>query len=499
MAARIIICVTAQRAIAAVFENGKLGACQEYALNEPGRQDFANLLRAHPGAPVRLMVDSVEEDYHAEVLPHVAGAARQELVRRKLGQLYRGTPYRAAWIQGREPDKRRDDHYLFVALSNAELLRPWLEMLQSFQSPLAGIYLLPMVTQTLVARLKLAVPDLLVVTRHDGGLRQSFFQGGQLKASRLAFAARGHSASAASLAADIGKTRLYLNSLRLTTHEAKLAVLLLDTDDSMEALQQCLQATPGFASSRRLAHDELSAHLGGAPLHGPHALHMTVLGMRCPAHSLAPPGATLNFRRQWQRRLLWAASAAVTAGAMGVAGANLYQHHRLGGATRQLETQAQALQASYDAVAKTFPHAPASAGNLEKAVRLSLRLGQDSRTPELLMLAVSRALENSPEITLLHLDWKFGAATQDGGADGWIESGRVEGEIRPFQGDFRRAMESVERFASALAQHPGIASVSVLQMPLDVHSSAALSGNTQGSSEAARAAFRIGVVVKARK
>jgi len=499
MAAKIIVSVAPQRAIAAVFENGKLGPCQEYALNEQGRQGFGNLLLAHTGAPVRLMVDTVEEDYHTEVLPHVSGSARQELVRRKLGQLYRSTPYHAAWIQGREPDKRRDDRYLFVALTNAEILRPWLETLQSFQAPLAGVYLFPMVTQELVARLKLAMSDLLVVSRHNGGLRQSYFQGGLLKASRLALAEREHSPSAANLAADIVKTRLYLNSLRLTAHETKLAVLLLDTDGSMESLQQCLHSTPGIASSQRLSLDELSARLGGVPLRGPHALHMTVLGMRCPAHNLAPPGTTRNFRGHRQRRLLLAASAAVTAVAMIVAGATLYQGHRLGRATLQLETEARSLQASYDAIAKAFPHAPASAGNLEKAVQLSIRLGQDSRTPDQFMLAVSRTLESSPEIMLFHLAWKFGAAAQDGGDNGWIESGMVEGEIRPFQGDYRRAMKSVERFAEKMAQHPDIASVSVLQMPLDIHSSAALSGSTQGSSEAARAGFKIRVVLKERK
>ena len=99
-----------------------------------------------------------------------------------------------------------------------------------------------MVTQDLVARLKLVAPDLLVVTKHNGGLRQSFFQGKQLKASRLSLADQEHSASAANLAADIGKTRLYLNSLRLIAREAKLTVLLLDTDDSMEELQQRLQS-----------------------------------------------------------------------------------------------------------------------------------------------------------------------------------------------------------------------------------------------------------------
>ena len=511
MSAKIIICVTTQRAIAAVFESGKLGPCQEFAINEDGQRAFGNLLHAHPGIPVYLMVDSVEEDFHAEILPHVSGSARQELVRRKLKQLYRNTPYYTAWTQGREQDKRRDDHYLFAALTNAELLRPWLETLHLCQAPLAGVYLLPMVTQDLVARLKLVASDLLVVTKHNCGLRQSFFQGKQLKASRLAFADQEHCASAAILAADIGKTRLYLNSLRLMTRETKLTVLLLDTDDSMAELQQRLQADPGFTTVLRLSHNELSARLGGLPLRCPYALHMEALGLQQPANNLAPASATRNFWQYRQRRLMYAASAAVTAMALIWGGTNLYQRHQINNATRQLETETQTLQARYAEITKTFPQAPASAENLEKAVQLAIRIKQDSRTPEKAMLAVSRALETSPEIMLTRLTWKFGATGRDAGTAGpeaapaagtvgWRESGMVEGEIMPFHGDYRGAMLSVNRFAGKMAHDPDIASVSVVQMPLNIHSSTALSGNTldAGNSETMRAEFKIKVIMKER-
>ncbi|BCB25554.1 hypothetical protein SKTS_04400 [Sulfurimicrobium lacus] len=511
MTTKIIICVTTQHAIAAVFESGKLGICQTFAVSEDGQRAFGNLLHAHPGIPVYLMVDSVEEDYHAEILPHASGSSRQELVRRKLKQLYRSTSYYTAWIQWRESDKRRDDHYMFAALTNAELLRPWLETLHVFQSPLAGVYLLPMVTQVLLARLKLAASDLLVVSKQNGGLRQSFFQASQLKASRLALADQEHINSAVELAADIGKTRLYLNSLRLMAREAKLTVLLLDTHDSMEDLQQHLQADPGFTTVMRLSSAELSARLGGVPLLCPYALHMTVLGLQQPVNNLAPAIVTRNFWRHQQRRLTFAASAVVTAAALVWAGANLYQSHQLDNATHRLETEAQALQTRYVEITKAFPQAPASAENLEKAVQLAIRIKQDSRTPEKAMLAVSRALESSPEIMLTRLSWKFGAPGQGAGntgvevappagAAGWREAGLVEGEIRPFHGDYRSAMASVNRFAGKMAHDPEIASVSVVEMPLNIHSSNALSGNTldAGTNETMRAEFKIKIVMKGR-
>lgn len=504
MSAKIIICVTMQSAVAAVFESGKLGPCQEFSLHEDGLQAFGKLLRANPHMPVYLMVDSVEEDYRAEVLPHVTGSARQELVRRKLTQLYRSTPYSAAWIQGREHDKRRDDHYLFVALTNADLVRPWLEALQLFQARIAGVYLLPMVTERLVAMLKLTTPELLVVTKHHGGLRQSFFQDRQLKASRLTLADPKQGDSAASLAANIGKTRLYLNSLRLTAREAKLAVLLLDTDDSMGDLLTHLEADPGFAMCLRLPPHELGAHLGGVFPGSAHALHMTVLGLHPPGNNLAPVSATRSFCVGRQRRTIMQASAAVTAIALIWAGANFYQRHQFSRATHPLEMQAQALQARYVEIAKTFPQAPVSADRLEKAVQLSRHIRRDRRTPETAMSAIGRALEANPAIMLSRLNWKFDACEQDRDKTGsrpagWCETCLVEGEVRPFHGDYRGAMESVERFVGSMAQDKDVAGVSATRMPLDIHSSTALSGNVlAGGDEPRRAEFRIRVQLKGR-
>ena len=61
-------------------------------------------------------------------------------------------------------------------------------------------------------------------------------------------------------------------------------------------------------------------------------------------------------------------------------------------------------------------------------------------------------------------------------------------------------MASVNRFAGKMAHDPDIASVSVVQMPLNIHSSNALSGNTldAGNNETMRAEFKIKVVMKER-
>ncbi|PWB49134.1 MAG: hypothetical protein C3F18_10580 [Nitrosomonadales bacterium] len=510
MTAKIIVCVTSQGAIGALFEHGKLGLCRKFPATEAGQREFGGLLQAHPAAPVYLMADSVEEDYHVEVLPHVTGSARNELLQRKLKQLYRNTPYYTAWVQGRDSGKRRDDRYLFAALTNGDMLRPWLDVLHLHQAPLAGLFLLPMVSQELLALLNLSQPDVLLVSRHHDGLRQSFFQGGQLKASRLAVVGT-ENVAAASLLAEIGKTRLYLNSLRLAARESRLAVLLLDSDDSLEEVQRSLQADPSFAC-QRLTQQELNARLKIMPAGNcPYITHMTVLGLRQPACNLAPASVTRSHLRHQQRRTLYGASAVAAAVSLIWAGANLFQQYQLDDEERQLAGQTQDRLARYAEVAKTFPQSPASADNLEKAVQLADHLKQDSRTPEHMMQVVSRALETSPEIALTRLGWKYGVpgenadkaplAAPPAAGGRWQEWGMVEAEVRPFHGDYRAAMASINRFADKLKHDPDIAAASVTQMPLNVHPASALSGNTldTASTDSVRAEFKLKLVLKARQ
>jgi len=51
---------------------------------------------------VLLVADTVDEDYRSEVLPHVQGRARAELLARKLKQVFRNARFTGAWRQDRK-------------------------------------------------------------------------------------------------------------------------------------------------------------------------------------------------------------------------------------------------------------------------------------------------------------------------------------------------------------------------------------------------------------
>jgi len=89
-----------------------------------------------------LIADAIEEEYRLESLPHTSGNARAELLERKLNQFNRNNLFRTAHFINQDKDKRKDDNFLFVALSNAEFLQGWMSVVQVNQVPLVGLYLL---------------------------------------------------------------------------------------------------------------------------------------------------------------------------------------------------------------------------------------------------------------------------------------------------------------------------------------------------------------------
>jgi hypothetical protein len=168
-------------------------------------------------------------------------------------------------------------------------------------------------------------------------------------------------------------------------------------------------------------------------------------------------------------------------------------------------------QAYYQEVTRQFPAAPTSADNLKKAVEIAQRLRQSARTPDAMMHVVSRALEASPSIVLRELSWNYDqSALETGGgaargpstpvrsgAATRRQGGLVAGEIRPFRGDYRAAIETINALAARLARDPQVAEVRVVKLPLNVNPSLQISGNTLDSrEEAGTADFRLLLIMK---
>ncbi len=520
MREKLLICVSTLQASAAVWRAGKITRLEQFAHDEKGLAACREFLASHPNRPTLVMVDAVEEDYRFETLPHSWGAERAQMVSRKLKQYYRNTPYIGAWIQGREGEKRRDDRYLLAALTNPDIATDWLRLVSNQGLPLVGVYLLPMVSGALLDKLQVKASNVLLAAQHTGGLRLTFFRDRQFRLSRLT---RGDSAKAADpvrlFAGEISNTRHYLHALRTATLDEHLTVVLLDRNDDLAAVAEAITQDNPALDCVRVGRAELASCVHIDPqwvAATPDALYLQLLGMQFPASNIAPATATTGYRYYRASRAIFATCAGLGALTAVWAGANGWQAYGVHSEAAEVAQQSTAQDTQYQQVTLKFPPTPTTGENLKRAVDIAQAVREKARDPMPMMATVSQALQASPNIVLREFGWRYGVADIEKGASESAsaqarplpgatppdrrQSAYLSGEIRPFSGDYRAAIETINALAGRLRAHPSVAEVRTTKMPLNVSPQAALSGNTLDASRAqtGTAEFELVVVFKPR-
>jgi len=458
----------------------------EFPASAEGLAAFRKIVVKHARLPMLLVADTVDEDYRSEVLPHVQGHARDELLARKLKQVFRNTRFTGAWRQARETAGRRDDRYLLAALPDAEWLTPWLSVLHSERVPLAGITPLALAYQHLLEKLREQSSHTLLACRLNNGLRLSYYHNGLLRFSRL-IGGDTPTQLPGNAADEIAKTQLYLSGQRILPREARLHVLLLDPTGQLDSAQAQLNADPAFstrlvdmpslARALRIPDDFLAATPEVAPLA---AIAGEVLKL-----NLAPPELLQPHTEFRWRRGLHAAAGIVAVLGLGLT-ATYWLHARdLDDQARQLAQQYQQFDSRYQAIARTFPTQAMAPEQLIQTVSLARQLDSAQTDVAALLATIGQSLLAAPDITLDSLNWTEESPVSSGEVRVSLDAG-----LTPFDGNYRAAMQRIEGFMHTLQAMPGVQDVSLRSSPVNADSSSTLSGKTLNADVADAPAAR---------
>ncbi|HTT40191.1 MAG TPA: hypothetical protein VMH32_21275 [Burkholderiales bacterium] len=454
--------------------------------HEADHQGFADMLRGARGLPVYLMADTLDEDYRIETLPHALGQDRREMLERKLKQLYRTTPYYGAVMQERETSRRRDDRYLFAALTNPDGFSTWLQILTANAASVAGVFLLPTLSLGLLKKLELKEPNLLLVSKHEAGVRQTFLKDQRFRISRLTPLRHAQSASIEFSAEEIRNTRMYLDALNVMHVDDVLTVIILDHDGALAPLTDAVVAGRRNIRALRVGPEEIVSKVGidrETLASSPDALHLFLLGHESsPKFNLAPPAMTSAFVRHRLTRRIYAATSASALVAALWTGLNVYQLIGLKGRAAELETLAQQETLRYQKLSRSFPPAPVPSEQLKLTVEVAERIAGMGRLPDTAFQVVSHTLDRYPNVRLNALQWKVGrtATSAEGGAATLplSQSALLDVELTGTPGDYKETLASLNSFARDLGTNDKVAGAKIVKVPLNVASSGTLSGST---------------------
>lgn len=266
MAARHIIYLTNAHLVSLVARGGRIVGRTVFPVSGTGEADFERHLQGLRGVPTHVITDLAEEDFRVDTIPHLGSRDREAVLARKLAQLFRNTAFRHAIAQGREAEGRRDDRVVYTAITNGEILRPWVEMLERLQVPVEGIHSSAVFSGRFLADLHLAFPHTLLVTFTPGdALRQTYFRNREIKFSRLTPVdlEEGQTLGAL-LAEEIGRTWQYLDSLRYFATGDRLEVCVLVHAKDRPSVEPVLRDLDQMRY-RLLDMEQVSATLGLKP------------------------------------------------------------------------------------------------------------------------------------------------------------------------------------------------------------------------------------------
>lgn len=510
--------LTNDKLIALVWRNGAIVERDVFNATDADTPQFTAHLARHSEVPAYVVTDLIEEDFRIDTVPHLRGGDQHAILGRKLAQLYRASTFRHAIVQERETEGRRDDRVLYHAITNPDLLTPWLVALVRAEVPLEGIFASAVLSARLPKELNVFFAHTLLVTIvPDFGLRQTYFQNKHIKFSRLTPIIYDEGQSVGTLiAAETSRTWQYLDSLRFFGSDDTLEVCILVHARDREMVAEAIRSYP-LLKYRFLDIEEVAAKLKLKP--APASSHAEEVLV----HLYAQGKIENHFAEKEQTRFAKYRRARIglyglTAGflAIGVAGAafNLYQASNFSAEIDQRSKAARGIQSEYQRISTEMSGQTAASDTVrDSSVFFRTQMQPQSAAPGAFLKAVAGAWAGFPEMRLLQVVWSAssepgfvpryqpmaaamaqsikseakappGTATGRGATPAGAEEDPplpgnkfevmiVEGAHTQFRGDYRGALSRIDRLIARLNEIPGV-KADALTLPLDIKPTAVL-------------------------
>jgi hypothetical protein len=507
--------LTDTRLVSLVTRGSRIISRREFAVSGAGATEFERYLAGMADVPTHLFTDLAEEDFRLDTIPHVGKGDREAILNRKLAQIYRNTPFRHAAAQGREREGRRDDRVIYTAITNPEVLRPWLEVIERLRVPLAGIHSVAVFSSVLLEELDLLFPHTLLVTLTPGEeMRQTYFRDREIKFSRLTPIDLEEGQSLGTMIAEeTTRTWQYLDSLRHFGADDRLEVCILLHPNDRPAIEPALR---DFAQLqyRMLDIEQVAAKLGlkPPPLDSTAEEVMVHLFLLRPAENHFASSELLRHATHRRARILLnQVSIALLLVGVAWGGWHVSRVFQASEADQKVAQELRSLNREYDEITRALPSFGVGGSTMRDAVTFYNGSIRGFPTITDFVVPLSAVLGAHPEVRLNQLAWQAtddpkamprmaltptrntppvkalarggeAAAAQpaDEGpnppfAGGHYEIALIEATVRVANNDFRGAVEEVERLAADIGKVEGFRA-DVIQSPLDVSSTLALQG-----------------------
>jgi len=454
-----------------------------------GLENFRNYLLQAKNIAGMFLVDVIEEDFRNEKIPHVTSKDRNAVIRRLIDRYYRASQdYCYSEIIGREKSGRKDDVLLLGAMTNPQLIQPWLSIIDECEVPLSGIWTLPIISKKLLKTIKATSGCVLLVSQQvNSNVRQTFFRDGKLISSRQSIINQDINdiSNIGELAEpEVNRTIEFLRAQHLIARDEVLDLHVLGSEKQIESLQRSFETSDYQTVTIHLI-SELHDKLGLKNVGGKFSDILFSWLCSNQVAAISHYGEKQTFSRYKNKVIamaLYAASMFVVVTTVLMTESNISDALEYEESVTLLKQEEDNYKNLYSKKFKDFEGVFQNAGIMNSAVQLAEQIKINSATSPLdFLIKLSEMLsqENSGELYIDKIEWKAIAFNQRSAK---VENANftanvpvkhsaiVTGRIDDPEHNYRESINHIERIINYLKANSNVEDVVAIEMPVDLRS-----------------------------
>lgn len=480
---------------------------RRFSNDEQGHLSFEKWLPESPlkswYQPISIVVDSRQEEYYWEKVPHVSSRDRQGLLQLRQRKWFPNTPYNFACIQGKSQQleaARSEDQALCIGLSQPDILQSFVQILLKHKIAIQGIYSLPLLAEKLLSSLPTAKYTLLVMhteplsDAQPFSLRQIFFIDNKFVFSRWIGISHSSATFSAFLVEEINKTRKYLLGINALSHEHYLNTFIFSDYQHIDEINELTKHHPFENINLKLYNAAHWAFQEGLHKSNPPAylycLILQRLVQRPPTNHYARQFERRYFKYFKARQILYFSTAVIFVTSSFLAGYLMWQIYKVSLQTIQLNNQVSQVESAYQET-KALQPPDIDVLALKDVIDGVDWLIKRQRFPLQSLNIISEYLIDFPQLFLEKLSWSYkeemdkpvGGENTTSKLQQLLQSKRkeaglteskfldvilLEGKLYPFDGNSGKALETVRNFEQLLKKDKRIKEIKEITLPLNL-------------------------------
>lgn len=482
---------TGYRLIVQHWKGKSLLSSTSFEPTKDGLEMFRQYLKQTEKVASKFLVDVIEEDFRNETIPHVGAKDRASVIGRLIDRFYRSSrDYSYSEVIGREKDGRKDDIVLIGAITNPQLIQPWLSIIDECEVPLSGIWTLPLVSRALLKTLKASSGVVMLVSQQvNSNVRQSLFRDCKLISSRQSIVNQDINdiSGIGELASpEVNRTIEFFRTQQLIAENERINLHIIGSDEQLNSL------AASFKDGKRQkvtihsigdVQEKLGIKDSGKKFSDGIFSWLCVQQNFLASHY----GESSSFKR-YKNRLaataLYLASLLVFVAGVLITETNVLDAMEYEKSIALLKQEEQTYKELYTEKFEEFEAVFENAGVMTSAVDLAAQIKHNSLTSPLdFLITLSEVLsrENLGNVEIDRIEWKAisidekkrRVKTQIKTANftGKIDvkhDAIVTGRIDVPENNYRASVDSVQMIIKRLQAEPRIESVEAVKIPVDL-------------------------------